>query len=492
MKFQVKYLFLILIIATIFPLSIKSQSTFMKTFGDTSVTYKDVGYSIIETDKGNYIAVGSYGASNHDLSTGDIYIVMIDDFGNQLWNKRFGSSTQYEIAHSILSLSDNSYMIKYNQRDSRLRLLKITNNGDSLFTKSYSMFTNYGKNFNITSDGGIITTGSFNSNITLFKLDSQGDSLWMKTYGVDSLWVVGYSVQQTNDKGFIICGVINGYEYGSKGLWLIKTDEFGDILWTKNFMVKSNDNVYAELQCLSVIQTIDEGYFISAIKIISECYACELRPRGWLIKTDSKGDTLWTSSFEQFTDFRSGIQTSDGGYVAVGIFYPNFMLVKLDTNGKLEWKKEIGNNYYERFVGLDVKETKDKGFITTGEIRRQLSRYYDLFILKVNKDGILVSVKDAEKTIPTRFYLKQNYPNPFNPSTTINYTIPNGGNVRLEIYNSLGEIVNILKDCYEDAGSHTITWTGKDSNGNSLSSGIYFYRLVSDDFTQAKKMILLK
>ncbi|MCK9281716.1 MAG: T9SS type A sorting domain-containing protein [Melioribacteraceae bacterium] len=486
MKFQVKYLFLILIIATIFPLSIKSQSTFMKTFGDTSETYKDIGYSIIETDKGNYIAVGSYGASNHDLSTGDIYIVMIDDFGNQLWNKRFGSSTQYEIAHSILSLSDNSYMIKYNQRDSRLRLLKITNNGDSLFTKSYSMFTNYGKNFNITSDGGIITIGSFNSNITLLKLDSQGDSLWMKTYGVDSLWVVGYSVQQTNDKGFIICGVINGYEYGSKGLWLIKTDEFGDILWTKNFMVKSNGNVRAELKCLSVIQTIDEGYFISATKIISECYACELRPRGWLIKTDSKGDTLWTSSFEQFTDFRSGIQTSDGGYVAVGDFYPNFMLVKLDTNGKLEWKQEIGNNSYKQFVGWDVKETKDKGFITTGEIRRQSSRYYDLFILKVNKDGILVGVKDEEKTIPTQFYLKQNYPNPFNPTTILEVSIAEAGFFSLDVYNSLGEKVTNIVSKNLDRGVHKYTF-----DASNLSSGVYFYRLTGNNINLIKKMVLI-
>jgi len=100
--------------------------------------------------------------------------------------------------------------------------------------------------------------------------------------------------------------------------------------------------------------------------------------------------------------------------------------------------------------------------------------------------------RENEKEIPTEFLLKQNYPNPFNPTTTINYSIPKGGNVRLEIYNSLGEIVNIIQDSYQDAGNHSIAWTGKDSNGNSLSSGIYFYRLISNDFVQVKKMILLK
>jgi flagellar hook assembly protein FlgD len=88
--------------------------------------------------------------------------------------------------------------------------------------------------------------------------------------------------------------------------------------------------------------------------------------------------------------------------------------------------------------------------------------------------------------------LEQNYPNPFNPTTTINYSITKSGIVRLNIFNSLGQVVNILLDSYQDAGNHSITWNGEDSNGNSLSSGIYFYQLVSDDFTQAKKMILLK
>ncbi|KUO61517.1 hypothetical protein APF79_01625 [bacterium BRH_c32] len=115
-------------------------------------------------------------------------------------------------------------------------------------------------------------------------------------------------------------------------------------------------------------------------------------------------------------------------------------------------------------------------------------------VILLYKTGELVTDIDREneKEIPTEFLLKQNYPNPFNPTTTINYSIPKGGNVRLEIYNSLGEIVNIIQDSYQDAGNHSIAWTGKDSNGNSLSSGIYFYRLISNDFVQVKKMILLK
>ncbi|MCK9280562.1 MAG: T9SS type A sorting domain-containing protein [Melioribacteraceae bacterium] len=102
------------------------------------------------------------------------------------------------------------------------------------------------------------------------------------------------------------------------------------------------------------------------------------------------------------------------------------------------------------------------------------------------------SVNENNLELPTTIKLEQNYPNPFNPTTTISYAIPFEGNVKLEIYNSLGEIVNILQDSYQDAGNHSIAWTGKDSNGNSLSSGIYFYRLISNDFVQVKKMTLIK
>ncbi|MFA7289926.1 MAG: S8 family serine peptidase [Melioribacteraceae bacterium] len=108
-------------------------------------------------------------------------------------------------------------------------------------------------------------------------------------------------------------------------------------------------------------------------------------------------------------------------------------------------------------------------------------------------NNILSGVEDSEENqIPVEYALYQNYPNPFNPTTTIYYSIPKGGNVKLEIYNALGEIINILQDSYQDAGNHTVVWNGKQLNGSSASSGIYFYRLLTNEFTQVRKMLLLK
>jgi hypothetical protein len=93
---------------------------------------------------------------------------------------------------------------------------------------------------------------------------------------------------------------------------------------------------------------------------------------------------------------------------------------------------------------------------------------------------------------PTSFVLEQNYPNPFNPQTTIRYSIEKQANVRLRIYNILGQLVNTLVDENKNAGAHNVVWNGKNNFGVQVSSGIYFYRIEAGNFIQSKKMVLLK
>jgi hypothetical protein len=94
---------------------------------------------------------------------------------------------------------------------------------------------------------------------------------------------------------------------------------------------------------------------------------------------------------------------------------------------------------------------------------------------------------EPQTDIPQSYYLAQNYPNPFNPNTTIQYSIPKSGNVRLGVFNSLGEEVKTLVNGYIEAGIHKINF-----NASDLTSGIYFYKLYADSFVETKKMIMLK
>jgi len=88
--------------------------------------------------------------------------------------------------------------------------------------------------------------------------------------------------------------------------------------------------------------------------------------------------------------------------------------------------------------------------------------------------------------------LSQNYPNPFNPNTHIDFNLAGACQVKLEVYNILGNKVKTLVNGKLGAGHKSITWDGKDEQGKELASGIYFYRLKADEFTLTNRMLLLK
>jgi len=113
------------------------------------------------------------------------------------------------------------------------------------------------------------------------------------------------------------------------------------------------------------------------------------------------------------------------------------------------------------------------------------------FIITANRNLVanFVDATSVEKEsgIPKEYSLLQNYPNPFNPSTTVKYTIPKSEFVTLKIYNLLGREILTLVNEEELPGNYEVKL-----DGTNLSSGIYFYKLQTEDFTQTKKMILLK
>jgi hypothetical protein len=88
--------------------------------------------------------------------------------------------------------------------------------------------------------------------------------------------------------------------------------------------------------------------------------------------------------------------------------------------------------------------------------------------------------------------LGKNYPNPFNPETDISFSLPERAQVSLIVYNILGEKVKTLVSGDMDAGTHTIHWNSTDEAGNSIASGIYFYRLKTESFEKTRKMVLMK
>jgi hypothetical protein len=112
--------------------------------------------------------------------------------------------------------------------------------------------------------------------------------------------------------------------------------------------------------------------------------------------------------------------------------------------------------------------------------------YYDFH------DWTDVEEETAEEKLPAEFSLSNNYPNPFNPETKIGYFIPRACPVKLEVFNILGQRVRTLVDEVQTAGKKEVIWDGRDENRNEVASGVYFYKLEAKNFSQTKKMVLMK
>ena len=110
-------------------------------------------------------------------------------------------------------------------------------------------------------------------------------------------------------------------------------------------------------------------------------------------------------------------------------------------------------------------------------------------VLYVNRYEYL---KLEENGIPSSFALHDNYPNPFNPKTQIRFNLPQRNNVNITIYNMLGQKVKVFSMINTPAGTHSITWNAANQNGQPLSAGVYLYQMISKDFVQTRKMVLLK
>gem|GEM_PF-876647 len=157
---------------------------------------------------------------------------------------------------------------------------------------------------------------------------------------------------------------------------------------------------------------------------------------------------------------------------ADGLF--GFMPVYADAAGEDQIGMKAGDQFYLKVNGA----VTDQAFTWTGNGDRA-------------EVGALTSATSIG-SLPTGYSLGQNYPNPFNPSTTISFYMPTGGSARIEVYNVLGRLVATPFEGQALAGENSVVWDGRDAGGQTAASGVYFYRLTADNYTETKKMMLLK
>jgi hypothetical protein len=186
----------------------------------------------------------------------------------------------------------------------------------------------------------------------------------------------------------------------------------------------------------------------------------------------------------------------------VAVDLASFEAVSSDGMITLNWRtmSEISNASWiiERdgemiatLEGQGDKETSTDYTYTDRDVVNGLTYSYTLKAVNYdgNEDvyGPVTATPVASGTLPSEYALSQNYPNPFNASTVIRYSLASNDHVSLKIYNVYGQEVASLVDADQKAGQYTVQW-----NGSGIGSGVYFYRIAADNFTETKKMLLLK
>ncbi len=198
-------------------------------------------------------------------------------------------------------------------------------------------------------------------------------------YNEDGRWM-----EQLPDSGFIMTGGTNTYSNGQTDIWLVRADAYGNQLWTQSIGGTAYD--FGNM----VKRTTDNGFIIAGF---TNSYGAGDND-GWLVKTDVNGNTLWstTSGDAGIQEFEGVVQTTDGGYAAVGISYGtgtayyDIYLVKFNSAGVEQWSKFIGGASFE--IGNAIQQTADGGFIITGQTYSYGNADGDYYLVKTDDLGV--------------------------------------------------------------------------------------------------------
>jgi len=308
-----------------------------------------------------------------------------------LWTRFYGGSS-YDIGYSVCESHDFNYLVTGytssfgNAQD--VYFLKLNTDGDSVWTRKWGGYAFDGAHHVIeTADSGYLLIGYTESygaggkDLYLLKSDQTGNLQWYKTYG-GSLQDCGYYIHDNNDGTFLLLGYRDGPSGWYKGdIWILKIDSAGDTIWTKSYGGTNEE------WAMSMVPAENGNFIISGV---SNSFGSGGKD-SWILKIDSLGDTLWTKTF--------GGSAEDVGYDIVKTYDDNFIIggyingsgqwtpgdlwiFKISTNGDSLWSKIYAAEAEE--TAFEMYETQDSGLIIGGS---RGCNNGDMWLLRTDMSG---------------------------------------------------------------------------------------------------------
>jgi uncharacterized delta-60 repeat protein len=400
------FLFCLLLLA-----NFASASTWSRTYSETN--RYSTAYTVGPTSDGGYFAAGTSYTSPNDPDSSDIILMKVDASGDVQWRKTYGGSEK-DVAYSTIQTSDGGFLIagstnSFGAGIDDFWLLKLDSSGDLQWQKTYgSNQSETAYSVAETPDGGYIVCGvsgflGGSAHFFVLKLDSSGDYEWQRILGNFSLGEYSPTIIPTSDGGYLLAGS------SPNGNWqtaLIKLNANGNLQWQKFYQPGG----VAEFgQWISVQEAAGGGYVVLTQTWIGPTFGIGF------FKVNSSGDLQWFKLFElnQFTHIRSFTRTSDGGYIIAGFSgdagsgTAGTLLIKLNSSGNVDWQKIYDTNGIDEFHS--IQQLSDGSYIAGGMLRSGAGTG-NLWMLRLESDGSI----DSSCNFITDVSIA-----PSNPTTTI-------------------------------------------------------------------------
>ena len=344
-------------------------------------TADDWSYDIVQADDGNYVLAGSTKSFGANPTTGNAHILKIDDNGDTLWTKAYGG-TSGEDVDAVQQTGDGGYILagytsSTGAGGADFYLLKLDADGNEEWSRAYGGSSHEeARALQQTDDGGYVIAGytrSFGDNVPTFenfyvvKTDADGDTLWTRAYGGAGA-EIAYGIEQNADGEYYVAGYTASYGSGGLDAWLVKLNANGDTIWTRTYGGLGPEEAAA------LTPTSDGGYALAGVSSsftpgIKECY---------LVKVDAEGTSQWSRHYggADHDQAYSVEQTYDGGFILVGTtksYGPgvpaqnNYYFVRTDTDGDTLWTMVFGGTGNE--LASAVRQVTGGGYIVAGYTR---------------------------------------------------------------------------------------------------------------------------
>ncbi len=464
-----------------------TQQLTLRYDGPTHVS-PDKSKGIVVDNAGNIYVTGT--TSNPGITGLDITTIKYNSAGVEIWVRVYNSlGDQNDEANDIfIDNSGNVYVTGMENNagnNNDIVTIKYNSSGVQQWVKEYnSSGTNSDRGFAVIADGSgnVYTAGITSGNGVLIKYNSAGIEQWAKTYngpgnGSDNFWLIALDgAGYIYTAGESVAGV-NNFDFA-----LVKYNSSGTQQWAKHYAGPgAGDDKVKGLK----VDASGNVYITGESKGTSsdKDYAT--------VKYNSAGTQQWVARYngpDNLADEGYSVTVdTDGNVYVTGkskgtATNEDFATIKYNSSGIQQWVMRYDGPAHTVDYGKSISIDGSGNVIVSGIAHSDIAD--DYYTIKYSP---LTGIQITGGEIPKNYSLSQNYPNPFNPVTNINFSIPSAGNVKIAVYDMLGREVSVLVNENLQAGSYKY-----DFDASGLSSGTYFYKINAGDFTDVKKMILVK